>query len=234
MATTRKVNIVFFLLMLIFYLGVAIVANAYLWFILILTSLLGLFFLQDYLFAKIRSRVLLKFYPLLFIFLFIFATETSRDYIADHPQSIEVYYNQIFDEDQVRIQYGIYNNVGLAVIDRKLDSADLTMTPTGYELASPLDPQIDLIMWIYMVFGVPLYITSIIDILGETRTVSSNNKTGGRESFISVLRASSNHIGSQSSRASHVDTQESFIQEKAKKDMFDDYFKNQRKQDNES
>jgi hypothetical protein len=234
MTTTRKVNIIFFLLMYIFYLGVAIVANAYLWFSLILLSLLALFFLQDYLFSQIRSRKLLKFYPLLFIALFIFATETSDDYIANHPQSIDVYYNQELERNRVSIQYGIYNNFVLAEINRDRDSVDLLITPSGYELARPLNPQTELIVWIYMLFGVPLYITTIIDILGETRTVSSRNKSGGRESILSILRSSSNHIGSQSSRASHIDAHESFVQEKAKNDMFEDYFKDQRKQDNES
>jgi len=222
MTTSRKVQIIIFGLLLIFYLGVAITANAYLWFAAILLSIIGLFFLQDFIGIRSKSVLLIKIFPILFIALFIYANEASRTLIIHNPQSISVYYDEDFDQERVVIQYGIYNSMTMTEKNIARNHVELRQASSGYELIEAPRPGLEIFTWIYIFIGLPIYLIAVISILNETRTNPNARKHGGRESILKVLWSAGQGINSRSSKSSHLSREENFIGEKAKSDILKD------------
>lgn len=220
MSLSRKIIIGFLSFMFVIYLGVAIVSNEYLWFSIITIITIGLFFLEDYLYMKFKNFKFLRFFPLLFLGMFIYATISSYTYISSNPQSVTLYTDEDTGFDRVLIEYGIYGFINFDEMDLYANNVHLNTSSSGPVLAEPLDPDLEFFVWIYSVFAVPFYLSLVISILNETR--SSSVHTTRRESFMKVILTSGDRYSSKNPRTSHVQINESFIQEKAKSDMIKD------------
>ena len=225
MDLSKKINIGIFSFMFVFFLGVAIVANAYLWFIGILLLTIGIFYIQDRFNKRVLNTRFTRFFPLIFVALFILSLETSRSYITNNPQSVTVYVDEETDQERVLVEYGIYNSITFETKDLPRSIVDLNVTPSGYELVEPLDVQFEVFVAIYIFLGIPLFLNAIVSFLSQTRSISKNITS--RESVFKVIMSSGDRFHSHDPRNAHIQQHQSFIQEDAKKEMVNDNFNNQ-------
>lgn len=229
MSFNNKVNIGIFSFMFLFYLGVAIVANAYLWFITILLLSIGVLFFHDKLIDNGKDTKFIRFFPILIVALFIFANESSRSYLADNPQSISLYIDENTDEERVLVKYGIYGSLTFETINRHRDLVDLNVTSSGYELAEPLNPRFEVFVAIYIFIGIPLILNAIISVLNQTRSISK--KITDKENLFKVIMSSGDRFSSHHPKTNHIQYQQSFNQEDAKKEMVKDVYKHREDHD---
>ncbi|MFP4478710.1 MAG: hypothetical protein ACLFPM_04705 [Candidatus Izemoplasmatales bacterium] len=229
MDLTKKVNIIIFSIMFILYIGAAIVASAYIWLLALIILTVGIFYLQDKLNDSIKNTRFTRFFPIVIVLFFIIATETSRDHIAENPQSITVYTDEVTNQERVLVKYGIYNALTFAKEDSPRSRVDLNVTSSGYELAEPLYPSLEVYAAIYIFLGIPLVLNAVVSILNQTRSISKNITS--RESVFKVIMSSSgDRFHSHNPKTAHVQYHHSFIQEDAKKDMVNEHFDERAKQ----
>ena len=219
MNNSTKVMIVIHGFLLFVYLGAAVVSNSYLWLFIMVVMTISLFLLNEYIpYTKISYKIY-RFLPFLFIVLFVFGLQLSEERINNNPQSIEVYTSDVMGEERVKIEYGLYNNYTLTDIDRPSYQVDLEMTSSGYVLEEPLDINFDFMNWFYMLLGIPLLITCIVQFLNNS---SNRVQRTSKDSVWKAILASGDRFGSKSPRTDHIQHQESFISETAKNKMIDE------------
>ena len=223
MSTTGgKVYAICFGLSFILYIGVAVTANGYLWLAIIFFVLITLFQLEAFLFLKVKTGNLLRFFPFLFLALFIYANESSRELITENPHSVTVFFDQAYNQERVLIKYGIYDSVTLSEVNIKKTYQNVELTSNGYILTEPVNPKIDIFLWLYVFIGIPIFLNAVIGFLNETRTNPYANKKGGRESVLSVLWGASHTMNTSNHRTAHISQDQNFLDEKTKSDMFRD------------
>ncbi|QWC00151.1 hypothetical protein KHQ88_00875 [Mycoplasmatota bacterium] len=232
MRNNSKVDMIIFTIMFIFYLGAAVVSSNYLWFSLVLLITLALFYLQDLFTKKNINGNILRVFPILFVGLFIFATQMTKPLIVNNPQEITVYIDEQTNNERVRVDYGIYHSVTIIRMSRSLSQVDLLETSSGYELNTPLNPDLEIYTWIYILLGIPLVINSIIGFLNQT--VSKRTDTYRRDSVMKVILSSGDRFSSHNPKSNHVQLHESFLQETAKKEMVNERQREEKVYDNKS
>lgn len=219
----RIINIAFFAFVFLFYIGVLVVGDAYLWFAIITVVILGLFFLEYYLLKNHPNLKLMKFFPILFIAYFLIVTATSKPYIIDNPQSVTIY--EEYDNDyvapgaeQVSIKYGIYRGLTLEEVVRYPGQVELNETPTGYELVELIgeEPKIEFYGYLYFFFAVPLYLNSIGFFFNHSSSSSAKIATY-QNPYKTVLTGSGTQSSSTSPGPTHEKQRESYGMDDAKK-----------------
>lgn len=181
MTLSTKLNIIFFLIFHVFFLGIAIQANYYLYFILLLVITIFLFIIQDYLLRKYPYSRFLIYIPILMLATITFGIYQNNILIKENPSSISIKVDEF--GTQQYMNYSVYGRVYDTSIVFYYDDIQ-----SGAELKDITKGLLKPLSTLLFMPGIFFFLSLVAGVLNEIRSVGRH---GSRRKVMEMITSSS-------------------------------------------